>query len=302
MPVDVENEIGAFIRGYSPRIPEAIIEGYGIGVLRSFLGSYNRRENLCHSPQSYQGHFRGLGGDALRVAEIEFAMGYPLDRVKHFLRVSASAMLTCIQLRGTLETVEFTTEGGSIDLKTGEIALTPERLVEVTASVDVSMGDPQVGLNAVYCAWLGQDMELARKIARAICFHSDDTEAYGEARIAEMRARIALIQDRREVAEEWAPQTVDALGRGKIVQGCLESDQGMFDAGLRTLLKEYEKHEKCLLKDKGDYFTKKGLPTPPTTYWSMECMGAMLLGLKYGLQHLVKHPYIPEEMLEGCAF
>jgi hypothetical protein len=295
MPIDVEAEIGTFIRHCTARRPEALRDGYGVKMLRTWVESYNNSERSSRGPRSYQGNFYSMTDYAAAAAECEYALGYPLDRVRFFLRLSAEATLRCVELRGTIERPEITTS-----LHTCPDGTVAEEIESAAVSVDVSMGTPWSGIQGVYCAWLAQNSALGAEIARAIHFHDEDTEAYGKKGIARQMAHVAWLRGDEEGAQRYIRGADPDDPRSKLLAGVFGGDQDIFDDGLSGVLKWWERYERKERRGLVPMFAEKGLKPPPYFYWSIECMGGALLGLKRGLELRIDHPFIPREMLEGC--
>ena len=284
-----------FVQHCAARKPEALADGHWVRVLRSFLGAYNREEAASRSQLSYQGNYSGMAHDAAHIAELEFALGYPLDRVRFFLHKSAEAMLRCVQLRGTLESPEITTT-----LRPRPDGSVVEEIESAKMCVDVSMGTPMHAIPAVYSAWLARDPALGAEIARAVNFHDEDTEAYGKRGIARQMAHVAWLRGHEQAASKYLIGADPADTRTRLLAGVLGCNQDRFDDALRSLLKSWERYERKERRGLVPMFAEKGLKPPPYFYWSIECMGGALLGLKRGLELRIDHAFIPREMLEGC--
>ncbi|HLX61765.1 MAG TPA: hypothetical protein VKX17_10830 [Planctomycetota bacterium] len=284
--IDADAEIAIFMNGCVPRYPEVLTEGYGIKQLRGRFHGYNESYRFSQSELAYQGNFSFMARDAMRIAEIEFAMGYPLDRVQCYLRASAVAMLTCVRLRGTVDTVEFTTEAARNEPL-------PGHLMHAIASVDVSMGAPTQALIGAYCALLGNDYDLALRIARSICFEQYDYDGIGVNGVAEKKGYVSLILGEVEKAQQFASQFNATSARGKILSAICARDQSLFTAGLTSLLKEIERDAPVRIRT-----SRKEKPAyVPTTYWSLEGLGVVALAMKYDLKLMLEHPYLPREVL-----
>jgi hypothetical protein len=290
--LNIEAELALAKSVPAPRRPRTMIDDYGLRMLKHHLETCGVAQSEAHTTGGNQVAFQRLARESARVAELQFALGYPLDRVSFFLQMSARAMCRSMGLRGTTPLTELNTVR-RMDPRTG--VLGPEEPESVGPGMDFSMGTPHDGVEAICSCLVTGDRDLASQLAEAIRFVPSDVEMLGSSRIEEVKAFLALLRDDEALAREALGKANRRSPRAFMLAGICEQKPQKFDEGLKILLEECEKNEASLRSE--EYLTKGKKFTPPATYWTIEGMGLVCLAGHHGLRTDVRHEFLADELV-----
>jgi hypothetical protein len=260
----------------TPRVKNLDIQ-FASARLEDFMASKTRAEQFLRAGRGgpSQRDFATVYSNAEYAAFYEFALGYPVEKVRQTFADAAAAALEVFGLRGTME-----------------------HRVDQPGTKDYSLTNSRDCLRAICMALIASNYALAQQLAElmwdppkadyvgpdsAVCTTNQQSLAYAVKHLFQNDSE-GVDKELRRISNRKGEQQAAAMG--KMVRGLAENSDALFNDGLLEVL--YLHRKAARREDR------------PQGFFSLEAVGLSTLALRGGLVEKLALPaddYFPLELL-----